>query len=92
MKNEHTCQLMTNQPNEIFNLKIRPEAKVIMFYLNSKPDDWIIHKSEVKKALELGQDRMNAAWKQLIEIGFIIKIRSFGKVDFTLNRDMINHL
>jgi hypothetical protein len=68
------------------------EGKLILFYLNSKPDDWIIYKSEVKKTLELGQNRMNAAWKQLIEAGFIIKTKSFGRVDFTFNKNMINYL
>jgi len=82
----------TVQPNKIFNLKIMYEGKLILFYLNSKPDDWIIYKSEVKKTLELGQNRMNAAWKQLIEAGFIIKTKSFGRVDFTFNKNMINYL
>ena len=82
----------TVQPNKIFNLKIMYEGKLILFYLNSKPDDWIIYKSEVKKTLELGQNRMNAAWKQLIEAGFIIKTKSFGKVDFALNVSAINAL
>ena len=75
----------TIQPNKIFDLKITYEGKLILFYLNSKPMDWVIYKSEVQKTLELGQTKMNAAWKQLIQTGYIIKTKSFGKVDFALN-------
>jgi len=79
----------TIQPNEIFYLNITYEGKLILLYLNSKPKDWIIYKSEVQKTLKLGQTKMNAAWKQLINIGFIIKTKSFGKVDFALNVNAI---
>jgi hypothetical protein len=82
----------TIQPNKIFDLKIMYEGKLILFYLNSKPNDWIIYKSEVRKTLELGQTKMNAAWKQLIDAGFIIKTKSFGRVDFALNVSAINVL
>lgn len=68
------------------------EGMLILFYLNSKPDDWIIYKSEVRKTLGLGQTKMNAAWKQLIDAGFIIKTKSFGRVDFALNVNAINAL
>jgi len=79
----------TIQPNEIFYLDITYEGKLILLYLNSKPKDWIIYKSEVQKTLKLGQTKMNAAWKQLINIGFIIKTKLFGKVDFALNVNAI---
>lgn len=79
----------TIQPNEIFYMDITYEGKLILLYLNSKPKDWIIYKSEVQKTLKLGQTKMNAAWKQLINIGFIIKTKSFGKVDFALNVNAI---
>jgi hypothetical protein len=79
----------TIQPNEIFYMNITYEGKLILLYLNSKPKDWIIYKSEVQKTLKLGQTKMNAAWKQLINIGFIIKTKSFGKVDFALNVNAI---
>jgi hypothetical protein len=82
----------TIQPNKIFDLKIMYEGMLILFYLNSKPSDWIIYKSEVRKTLGLGQTKMNAAWKQLIDAGFIIKTKSFGKVDFALNVNALNAL
>jgi hypothetical protein len=82
----------TIQPNKIFDLKIMYEGMLILFYLNSKPNDWIIYKSEVRKTLGLGQTKMNAAWKQLIDAGFIIKTKSFGRVDFALNVNAINAL
>ena len=68
------------------------EGMLILFYLNSKPMDWIIYKSEVQKTLGLGQTKMNAAWKQLIQAGFIIKTKTFGKVDFALNVSAIRAL
>ena len=70
-------------------MNITYEGKLILLYLNSKPKDWIIYKSEVQKTLKLGQTKMNAAWKQLINIGFIIKTKLFGKVDFALNVNAI---
>jgi hypothetical protein len=82
----------TIQPNKIFDLKIMYEGMLILFYLNSKPSDWIVYKSEVRKTLGLGQTKMNAAWKQLIDAGFIIKTKSFGKVDFALNVNALNAL
>jgi hypothetical protein len=82
----------TIQPNKIFDLKIMYEGKLILFYLNSKPMDWVIYKSEVQKTLELGQTKMNAAWKQLIHDGYIIKTKSFGRVDFALNVNAIRAL
>jgi hypothetical protein len=82
----------TIQPNKIFDLNIMYEGKLILFYLNSKPMDWVIYKSEVQKTLGLGQTKMNAAWKQLIQAGYIIKTKSFGKVDFALNVNAIRAL
>jgi hypothetical protein len=82
----------TIQPNKVFDLKIMYEGKLILFYLNSKPNDWIIYKSEVRKTLGLGQTKMNAAWRQLIDAGFIIKTKSFGRVDFALHVSAINAL
>jgi hypothetical protein len=82
----------TPQPNKIFDLEIMCEAKMILLYLNSKPMDWVIYKSEVQKKLELGQTKMNAAWKQLIQAGYIIKTKTFGKVDFALNVNAIRAL
>lgn len=71
----------TIQPNEIFYLSLSPESKLIVLYLNSRPDNWVIYKSQVQSMFELSDKKIDKCWKQLQQLGLITKHRTFNKLE-----------
>jgi hypothetical protein len=52
-------------PNAVAQSKISLEAKGLIAYMSSKPDDWIFHKSEIMKECKVGRDKLNKIYKEL---------------------------
>ena len=71
----------TIQPNEIFYLNISPESKIIVLYLNSRSDDWVIYKSQVQSMFKLSDKKIDKCWKQLQQLELITKHRTFNKLE-----------
>jgi hypothetical protein len=85
----------TIQPNEIFHLSLSPESKIIILYLNSRPDSWVIYKSQVQSMFELSDKKIDKCWKQLQQLELITKHRTFNKLEpyknvtWTFNKSML---
>jgi len=48
-------------------------ARGIMLYLLSLPEDWIIYKSEIIKHGDIGRDKFNKVWNELQDFGYLTK-------------------
>jgi hypothetical protein len=62
-------------------LNISPESKIIVLYLNSRSDDWVIYKSQVQSMFKLSDKKIDKCWKQLQQLGLITKHRTFNKLE-----------
>lgn len=61
--------------NEFVNdNRLSARAKGVMIWLLSKPDDWVIHRSTMYKAFKEGRNAVWNAFKELIEIGYVISV------------------
>ena len=76
-KNNYTCI-----SNEILQRKdLSLQAKGLLVYLLSLPEDWEVHKTEIWKHCKNGRDSVFRAWKELQEHGYITekKYREKGR-------------
>lgn len=48
-------------------------ARGIMTYLLSLPDDWVIYKTEIIKHGDIGRDKFNKVWNELQSFGYLSK-------------------
>ena len=77
-------------PNEICNNQsISTDARWCLWYLLTKPHDWIIRIKDIQEVSSWGRDKVYKAITELIEIGYIIKseIREKGRyatVEYTV--------
>lgn len=68
------------------------EARWLISYLLSKPDNWIIRPRDLKKKSGRGRDKVRAMMKELEEAGYLVreKVRENGKFkpdSFVINDD-----
>lgn len=62
--------------NEILQSKVlTPNQKSILVHLLSLPQDWIVYKLTIWREMNLGREAFNAAWKGLVELGYITSNR-----------------
>jgi len=71
----------TIQPNEIFYLDVSAESMIIILYLNSRSDNWVIYKSQVQSMFGLSDKKIDKCWKELQQLGLITKHRTFNKLE-----------
>lgn len=66
--------------NEILRSKtLTCNQKSILVHLLSLPRDWDIYKTTLWKDMNIGRDAFNKAWKGLVEYGYIIENKIYGK-------------
>jgi len=88
----------TPQPNIVFDLELLPESMLIIFYLFSRPVDWVIRKGQVQHKFSLSDKLIDKCWKQLQQLGLLTKRRVFNKlnprdnVEWTFHRDKLLQL
>ena len=70
--------------------KLGSDEIAIMVALLSNADHFIIHKKEIGKRLKLGYDRLNNAWKLLMELGYIQKELLQGGTNWIINENPEN--
>jgi hypothetical protein len=59
--------------NEILQSKVlKPNQKSVLVHLLSLPQDWIVYKLNIWREMNLGREAFNAAWKGLVELGYIV--------------------
>ncbi len=58
-------------PNEAIEAGLSFEALGVLTYLLSKPDDWTIHTSEIRKRGGIGKDKMQRIMRELREAGLL---------------------
>lgn len=83
-------------PNNLFlDNRLSNGAKIVMCYLLSKPDGWVINNADVKKNLDIKRNETIASyWKELINTGWIFrqKIKNdtgkFENFQYTLHNDL----
>jgi len=73
-KSKHS-QNFTVIPNEIFGLTKDGLAIGIFAYLLSRPTDWITYKTQLYKHFKQGRTRIDQAFNELEELGFICGIQ-----------------
>lgn len=62
--------------NDILQSKIlNPEQKSILVHLLSLPEDWVVYKTEIWKDMNIGRDRFNKAWTELVKLGYIVSVK-----------------
>jgi len=66
----------TTIDNRVFDLKMSIEAIGILFYVLSKPDDWVVRKIEIQRRFNIGKDKLTRIFKELEYFGFIIEVGS----------------
>lgn len=74
VKSKHASNY-TVLPNEIFKAGLSLNAIGLLSYLLSLPHDWVIYKTTLHTQLNVGRERLDTAFKELQEIGFIITIK-----------------
>lgn len=57
--------------NEIINGSLSSIAKTVLIWLISKPSDWVVIKSVIKKELDLGEHVFRRVYKELLNAGYI---------------------
>lgn len=58
--------------NELLqNTKLSLEAKGLISFLVSLPNDWIIYKGQVQRALDMGDTKFDRVWKECVDAGYI---------------------
>jgi hypothetical protein len=64
------------------NPKVSLEVKGLVSFILSLPEDWIIYKGQVQRALEMGDTKFDRIWKEAIDAGFIKVNKSRDKGKF----------
>lgn len=64
------------------NPKVSLEVKGLVSFILSLPEDWIIYKGQIQRALEMGDTKFDRIWKEAVEAGFIKTIKSREKGKF----------
>lgn len=54
---------------------ISPKAKGVFLYLISMPPNWKIYHSQLRKALDIGEDYLNSAMEELVNQGYAYRTR-----------------
>lgn len=57
--------------NLLQNPKVSLEVKGLISFILSLPEDWIIYKSQIQRALEMGDTKFDRIWKEAVDAGFI---------------------
>ncbi len=57
--------------NEIINGPLSKDAKTVLIWLISKPSDWIVIKSLIKKEFRIGEHVFRRVYRELLEAGYI---------------------
>ena len=84
-KSKHASNY-TVLPNEIFSSGLPIQAIGLLAYLLSLPHDWVIYKTKLHTQLNMGRERLDTAFKELQEKGYILSIRTLDKNNhFTYN-------
>lgn len=70
------------------------EARWLISYLLSKPDNWIIRLTDIRKKSGKGRDKVRGMIKELVEIGYLVreKARNGGKfagTSFVINDEPV---
>ena len=83
----------TIMPNEILlDNSLHSQAKIIYWYMSSKPDDWDFYLEGMSTELNISKDLIRKYMKQLIDSGWVtsqgqsLNDGKFGNVDYTLNQ------
>ena len=63
----------TTIPNELIIDNLSHGAVRLYCYLASKPENWEVYNSDIKKQLSIGRDGLAKYWKELINAGWIEK-------------------
>jgi len=62
--------------NDILQSKIlTSEEKSILVHLLSLPEDWVVYKTEIWKDMNIGRDRFNKSWTNLVKLGYIVSVK-----------------
>ena len=70
----------TQTPNAILECKnLSLKAKGLSSYLLSKPDNWVFKKAVILNELKEGIDAFDSAIKELLESGFLTKVKIRGE-------------
>jgi len=58
--------------NELIqNTKLSLEARGLVMFIISLPENWVIYKIQVQKALNMNKSKFNRIWKECIDNGYI---------------------
>jgi hypothetical protein len=61
-------------PNAIWtDERLSIEAKGVLGYLLSRPHNWNVRLAQVGRVLNIGKDRMQGIFRQLIEVGYVTR-------------------
>jgi hypothetical protein len=71
----------TTIDNRVFDLRMSVEAIGILFYVLSKPDDWVVRKIEIQNRFNLGKDKLTRIFKELEHFGFIVEVGSIKSIN-----------
>ena len=58
-------------PNSVAQSELSLEAKGLIAYMSSKPDDWVFHKEVIKTECKIGRDKLNTLYNELINGGHL---------------------
>jgi hypothetical protein len=62
--------------NDILQSKVlTAEEKSILVHLLSLPEDWVVYKTEIWKDMNIGRDRFNKSWTNLVKLGYIVSVK-----------------
>jgi len=62
--------------NEIIQSKtLTIEERGVLIYLLSLPEDWVIYKKYIWKDINIGRDKFNRIWANLVKYGYIVSIK-----------------
>ena len=67
----------------IQNKEMSLDERMVLIYLISLPEDWVVYKTEIWKMMNVGRDRFYKIWKVLEERGYILsekQTNSLGQI------------
>lgn len=76
-------------PNSVAQSALSLEAKGLIAYMSSKPDDWIFHKEVIQKECSIGRDRLVRVFKELESNGHLASTQHHGKDGKFLRSEMV---
>jgi len=59
----------------IHDSAMSPQARFVLIYLLSLPDDWQIYHSHLQKSLNVGETYLNSCFEELIREGYVTRTR-----------------